>query len=210
MATNLAANMILELKFFTKKGVQSGINVRHYNVNSVAGGAMTDQQLCDAMSTTAAPLYKNYLTNGASYTGLRTQIISPLPVAAAVISTNGAGGGTIAGEDLPTAATLLLSLRTNLAGRANRGRVYLPFWSETHNSATGSPTAAAITLATNWANGLIATLNVVVGGVTVNISPVVWQRGPRTSTFVQSTVIRTEWATQRRRSLINRPDTLGP
>lgn len=210
MPNALFLNDVIECKFFCNDQVQNGINVIHYMASATVGGGVTDQDVANAMSTSVAPLYKNYLAVGNRYAGLRVQIVNP-NLFPAVVSLNGAGAGVNVSDALPPSASFLLSPRTNIAGRAGRGRTYLPFWNEDQSNVGGHPTAGAIALATAWSNGVFATLNVVVGGNSVTLTPIIWsRRAPLARNQVLNVVIRSEWATQRRRSFINKPDVLGP
>lgn len=210
MPVNLAVNDVLEIKLFTRNGGQTGINVLHYNVQTIGGGAITDQQVADAFSTFIAPSMKALMSTQSSYSGLRVQRISPLPVPVAVTSTNGAAVGTTGVDVIPAQASALISKRTNLAGRMNRGRVYLPFIALNHTTSGGQLNAGGLTAVGNWAAAAMALITIVAGGVTLTMAPVIWNRGPRTLVFVTTAVIRTPLATQRRRSLINRGDVVGP
>lgn len=68
-----------------------------------------------------------------------------------VQSTGAAAPGTGAGLALPSQDALVVTLRTALAGRANRGRVYLVgFDSGTLVAATGSASAGTLTDATSF------------------------------------------------------------
>lgn len=210
IANNLAVGDVLEVKFFTNNAVQQCINVLHYQVFTIAGGAMTDVQLVGAMSTTVSALYRGFMSSQASYAGARLQRLSPGILTAAVTSINGAGVGTIGGDMLPPQTSFLVQKRTSFAGRTHRGRVYLGFFSETNNSAAGLPDATAQTNAGLWAGQTLTQQAYIVGGVTTTLTPVIRNRVTGAIQGVEAIVNRTQWATQRRRSMINRSDVLGP
>lgn len=69
--------------------------------------------------------YKAYVNAGCSLQGvnLRDLRSANMPL---VTSTGGATSGTGAGLALPAGVSAVLSLKTNSAGRSNRGRIYLP------------------------------------------------------------------------------------
>lgn len=210
MAYILQLSDVIQFKFFCNNLIQNGINVLGYQVGITTVAGVTDQDAATAISGVAAPLYKAYLSTQNRYAGVKAQVIRPV-LQPAVISTNANGNGTQATDPLPPQVAFLLSPRTAVAGRKGRGRVYLPFWNEGQSDSPGSPNAGAIALATAWSNGLFATLSVTVGGSTITLKPVIVSRTlPITQIPVTSVVIRTAWATQRRRSLITKPDVLGP
>jgi hypothetical protein len=206
MATLLALNDIVEAKFFNRDAAQNGICVLHYKVTAVAGGSLTDQQVCNALSTQAAPLFQAIQSGVTSYVGCRLQKVTPGPVPIAVNSTNGAGAGTGAGSALGAQLAILITKRTDLAGRANRGRTYLPFCSTNMSSAAGNISAAGLAAAAAFAASMFASITVSVGAASVTLQPVIYHRATQTNVPITSLVVRGEFATQRRRSLINRGD----
>jgi hypothetical protein len=201
---------VLELKAYTRLQSQNGINVLHYRVSALIGPAISDQAIVSVLDGAAAPLYQAWLPATARYSGLRLQIIAPLPVQAAVIATADAGAGSVASDALPAQTALVVTKRTVLAGRRNRGRAYLPFWPESMNDANGQPTAAAIGLATDWATFFLNPINVAVGPSTVTLTPVLFRKLTLTTVDLFSAQVRVQWGTQRRRSQINKGDIPGP
>lgn len=70
-------------------------------------------------------------------------------------STGGATAGTGAATSLPPSAAIVVTLRTALAGQANRGRCYLPgLDSAADVAATGAILAGANTAATNFVTAI--------------------------------------------------------
>lgn len=210
MATSIVANQLLEAKVFTQNFAQQGINVLHFNVASVAGGVVNDSALCSAMDAILAPLYKAYLPTVCSYRGMRLQIISAVPIPVAVKSQGNAGAGTVAQDPLPSQASGLVTKLSNTGGRTGRGRLYLPFWPEGTNDASGYPSAAAQVQMDAISAVIFVSWAVVIGGVTVTLTPVLYNRTTKVTINITSWTPRSRWATQRRRSEINRADTIGP
>jgi hypothetical protein len=196
--------------FCGASGVQQGINVLHFQVNSVAAPGVTDQDMATSMDAALAAPYKAYLPTSCEYLGLRVQIIRP-NLKPAVIAIGNRGIGTEASDQLPSQATLLLSPRTAVAGRKGRGRCFLPFWGKAASTIAGGPTGAAVALAQTVSNILYGARVLNAGAFACNIIPVLVSRNaPLTQIPVTSVLIRTAWATQRRRSKINKPDVFGP
>lgn len=210
MAVILNLNDIIEVKHFCSLGNQQGINVLHYRVRAKAGAGLTDAAVAGLMSSVIGPLYKAYLPTVARYEGCRIQVVWPLPVQVAVPDTSGAGVGTIATDPLPSQAAMLAKKATTLAGRRNRGRIYLPFWGESQSDATGKPSAAAIALAATLLTAELVETIYGPGADTVTLTPILWRKGGPDYQDVVQVIIRSAWATQRRRSLINRGDQIGP
>jgi hypothetical protein len=210
MAVTLAVDDTLEAKFFCRQDTQNGINVIHYRVTAVAGGSLTDTQVVALLSARVANLYRALMSASSSYEGVRLQRVRPLPQPVAVVSTVALGVGTAGGSNLPSQAAYLISKRSNLAGRANRGRTYLPFISDVFNAASGVPNAGGLAAANDWAVAMLQSFTLVVGAATVTLAPMIYNRGTGGSVFMVGFTIRAKWATQRRRSEINRGDQVGP
>lgn len=162
------------------------------------------------MDAQLAPLYKAYLPAACSYRGTRLQILDGNPPPIAVKSTGNAGAGLVAQDPLPSQASGLVTKLTNTSGRTGRGRLYLPFWPEGTNDASGFPSAAAQVQMDNIAAVTLTPWAVVIGAVTVTVQPVLLNRALLTTIDITSWTPRGRWATQRRRSEINRADTIGP
>lgn len=209
MAYQLQDDNVFELKIFTNDGKQNGINVIHYKIDSVVGGALTDQQAADAFSALVAVPYKAYLPATCQYAGVQARVnwLTPQPTVRSVVD---AGAGVNVSDRLPGAVALLLSPRTLVAGRSGRGRCYLPFWSEDYNATDGTPNADAITDATAVSNVIYAVRTITSGGNSARFTPIIFGKGGTVQYAVSSVLLRQEWATQRRRSGIRRPDQIGP
>lgn len=111
--------------------------------------------------------------------------------------------GTDTAEPLPPSNALVVTLRTALAGRSFRGRIYLPGWSEGANVSPGRATPAAVTAATNFVAAIreltvgANTLTLAVARQFSNNAPI----EPGTSQPVTAAVVRDNtWDNQRRRS----------
>jgi len=181
--------------------------VRHYKTTAKAGAGATLSQLLAALATAGLPdSYKTLLSSEASYVGMDAQVIFPtlgLPVG----NVTGADAGDNAGDPLPSQVSGLLKITTQLGGRANRGRAYIPFPFEGDNDASGRPQAAYVAaldgLGTIFA---AARPGVGAGGDTNDFTPVIYHRHNHTTTPISLIVGSTRWATQRRRGNYGRPN----
>jgi hypothetical protein len=111
--------------------------------------------------------------------------------------------GTMAGDMLPPQTALCVTLRTALAGRSFRGRVYLPGWAEGANAATGVASAAASTAAAAFMVGVGTALATsgLDGGVVSRPAPLAVPPRAGFVTSVSAYVVRDlVWDTQRRRA----------
>lgn len=207
--SQVTAEDLLEVKTFSWFAArdQLGINVRHMRV-VITEGAPTTEQVAAHIGTTAGPLYKAIMPAAASFYGVSVRKMSD-PTDAPVYSGEGAGVGTVAGEPLPLAVSGIITLRSNTTGRANRGRMFIPFPGEGSNESDGTPTAAYVTglgalgllFCTAWviADGL---------GNDMTLENIVWHRLPETFIAIASCVARDRWATMHTRGDYGRVNQL--
>lgn len=134
-------NDVLELKIFCSAADQLGINVRHFRVASVEGAGLPLDALADTVSGILAPLYIAALGTNSRFEGVTLRKVWPLPLTLAFPDTSDASAGAVASDTLPRNVAGLIKLGSIEAGRAKRGRMYIPFPTEDHNDANGHPNA---------------------------------------------------------------------
>lgn len=206
MATPLATGMVLKMTAYHTAGAQTGIVTAHFVIGSVGNPSASDSDIVPLLSASWSTVIKPAMGDQASYSGMELRIITT-PPPASVLSPNGAGAGTGGANILPPAVSGLISLRTRLGGRSYRGRAYIPFpWGESI-TADGKPTG-------DYLNGLAGirdwflsnkTFAVPGFGQTL-ITPVVYSQKLGTWQGITLALRRPEFATQRRRSYLNRGD----
>lgn len=188
---------------------QTGLMISHWEVVATATGGATQKEVADQLSAAIAPLLKAWESDSAAYWGLTLQRIKPIPLPDAVPSVAGQGDCANTGDRLPIQCAAVISLRTGFAGRKNRGRKYVPFGTESSNTADLINAAGLILLApirdfflTNFA----------VTGATGNstLANVIYHKATNDATAIVTGFINQPWGTQRRRSRINRGDQLPP
>lgn len=123
---------------------------QHFH-GSVAGGFSATSVIAEALfaglkASAAWTAFKPFINSGVNFEGvdLRDLRTAELPL---VSSTGGAAAGTGAGTALPPGDALVVTLRTALAGRANRGRVYLAGFDSTALAAGGVAAALCVSTA---------------------------------------------------------------
>ncbi len=200
-------NDIYEVKVYTTLGNQAGLNVFHHLVSNVVGTGVSDQQLADHYAGLYPSVYKNIMSSAASFRGVGVRRIKPT-ISLEVYSTIGQGPGLVTGDPLPKQIAGMITLRTALPGRANRGRMYVPFPAEAHNDADTTPTAPYMVLLGNL--GMVVWSDSVAGGGanTQTMSPGVYHRALGTLTRLTTYTTRDRWATQRRRGDYGKPNIL--
>lgn len=205
MATLLTQNAILQVTFYQRFNEQTGLIVRHWNCSAPVAPSATDKEATDRISQAYAPLIKPLMHPQARYLGCVGQIVYPVQ-AASVTSVEGAGVGTSGDEVLPPQNTGLISLRTNSAGRSGRGRAYIPFPPLVAINAGGTTTLAyqanLLLLSALFTDVTELTVDLVIN----TFIPVVYQRATGLRKPITSVRIREAFATQRRRSFVNKAD----
>lgn len=196
---------IYECRWFSSMQGQVGLAVKHVVVTAVAGAPLL-QTIADAMSAAVGNLIRLCMCDTAEYNGLLLKQVAVTPEPEATPSVSSAGVGATAGDPLPKQVSGLISLRTTLAGRANRGRWYVPFPSVADNTADDTPQGAYLTAIGNLGTWWIGTKTYGAGGNTVTMQGGVYHRASQTITPFTHTILPVKWATQRRRSDFGRPN----
>lgn len=207
----MPAGDLFEVKVYIRQNDQVALNVSHWRIMSIAASTPADQAIANGMADHLFSTYKGTISDQATVRGLTVQYLAPgtarLPVA-----DNGdeRGPGTNEGDPLPLQVAGLIKLTTGLAGRHFRGRKYIPFMIEDDNDANGRPNATALTqlgaLATKYTTDALCGL----APNTALLHCHIFDRVNEIATAVNGAVVRTRWATQRRRSDINRSDPADP
>lgn len=198
---------VLQARFVTRFAEQAGIIVRHWRISAVSGAEQTLTAIATNLGNVTGLLLRNLMTSSASYVFVGVSKIRPLPVSLEVTSTVQAGVGDHAGDALPRQVSGLISLRSALAGKRNRGRSYVPFPPESDNALNAVPTASYVTRLGLLRDELLLSPRIV--GPAPNettLIPVVFRRVAGTTQDLILGLPRTVWATQRRRGSFGRPD----
>lgn len=191
-------------------GVDYAVNVIHFrNSNSIA----VDQALATGIASDVATAWG--LAGGGSGGGVinsstaidrvtvRNIAVANQPEFSATV-TGAAGAGTT--DILPRQVALVVTLRTALAGRSFRGRVYVPGFHELANDSTGRATTAART----FAEGLILNIRqqLSVRGLLMGVVSTRANGAPRPTNIITDVttggvVVRDgTWDNQRRRNVV--------
>jgi len=141
MATVLAVDKLLQLKVECKTVTQLGINLYYWRVSSILLGLPTDQDAADIFDQVVGPAYIDVLSAHANYAACKVQILQPPPMPTEVGASVNAGAGNRTGDLMPTNVAGIITKKTGFAGRAYRGRAYIPFPAEDDNGIDGLPVA---------------------------------------------------------------------
>jgi len=206
MAEILKLGEVWETKFYNQDNEQLGINVRHWRVSQITAGSASDTELANGMATVFQPLYNQLCDANSAFFGVGAQRAFPLPRTVFVHSSGIPVANGIGGAGLARQICGLISLRSNVIGRANRGRLYVPFPAGVDNQGIGAPTQNYTVRLTNLANALLAPQVILGAGGTATMRAVIFHRKTGTSVDVTSAPPVLAWATQRRRGQLGRPN----
>jgi len=197
----MALGDVYKARFCCYTPSQIGLNVTHWVVTAETGVGASHAEIADKFNTEFAADYKAVISSNASYRGVGITKVLPLPVSAETANVTadgfGAGGLNLA----PTQSSGIITIKDGLAGRAHRGRIYIPFPSADSVDPAGAPTivyrANMLTLMGEFAN-------VQVCGVGANTTTLVlglYHRlpAPPTATIIAQLSVPAKFATQRRR-----------
>lgn len=211
------AGDLIECRFYCwhAGSSQIGINTVKFRIATVGpstppGQPLESRDLATAISARVAPKYKALLDSSAEYLGLSMQVW-PSRAVIADWTKEGAGAGTVVGNDAPTQASGLISLRTNLAGGSGRGRIYPPFPSVTSNGADALPIAGYVTALDELAGVFLGPEAFVVDPDLIDVS--LWGflakkvPEPVVKDLTNAFGVR-KWATQRRRGSFGRKNEI--
>jgi hypothetical protein len=148
------------------------------------------------------------LANNARYVGVALQRLSPLPLSVVITDNTNQANGTGGANELPLQVSGIVTLKTNLAGRANRGRMYIPFPPVAAQGTDGHPTNGYVTAVDTLAAIAILPQTVGTAPNQVVLTPVVYHKRLNTTTDITDKVARQRWATQRRRGDYGKPNPI--
>ena len=194
----MALGDIIRLTIIGEYELSVVMNVMHYKVVGVAGTGATLTQIMNGWLADVKTDYLAAMNVGYNLTGVKAQIIAPIvsdPIEAVV---SPAEPGVVAGDGMPGYIAAVISLRTGIADRSHRGRIFLPARSESDSSGS-TLNAGAITDITTLATTLLGPLTEGVAPNTSDIQLAVWSELLFAGTAVDSFLVRSQLKSQRRR-----------
>jgi hypothetical protein len=213
MSTPLVTGDVWQLKVYTYQGNQLGLNVLFYRLGISTGSPTAENQIQSIYTQIGAVLLP-LLENTAIYYGLGLTRWMVRPTPSAIYYQNGGAAGAAGAGPLPGQTTGMITKLTGLGGRANRGRVYVPF--PARASATGSPlipTVGYVTALAAYAGVILTNLTTTDGGLNGQTWLPVLKHGnafPPSVTLINGATPRQKWATQRRRGDYGRANQIPP
>lgn len=214
MAIPLINGERIKVRFVCYTANQISVNVLHYVAANLLG-TVTDADLAAFFDARMSVEYYNLMNNTARYRGCGVAFLRGANTIEEVSVAND-GAGTSGATPLPMQSCGMITKRTVLGGRANRGRVYLPFPSSGDSDpALNRPTAGyAVSAGVYAGKALVGFTAVISIGVNeVGLSPALVRRaaGPPvtfTHKLVTGVSMPLKWGTQKRRGNYGKPNAL--
>jgi len=205
MAYIVQGNDVVKIRWYATLGAQASVITHHYLCPAPQLVGQWDLPLLlNQWAAMAAPLIKPCIATIAHFDGSSIQVVTTPPYSALLYSSQGAGNGTMTLDPLPTQVTGMISRRTDFAGRAYRGRIYMPFPTKTGSDTNGLPTITYTTLLSNYVAGVEppAGITLTSAGKSILLDPVLRHK-PRPAAPADTQITGHEYplkfATQRRR-----------
>lgn len=183
---------------------QASINTVNFRVTAHAGTGTQDTTAATYLDGIIAGPYKDILSDDAKYRGCSVWRLLPHPGTVPAFTTINDGAGGVAGEMMPTQVSGIISVRTEFAGRAFRGRFYAAFPGEGSNEVPGLPTNAYVAALQVLANTIFQSHTIGGAPNTSTLKPILWHRGDETGTDITTAAAKQLWATQRKRGSYGR------
>jgi hypothetical protein len=204
MAQLLAINDVIRAQIVTVDNEQAAFNTVYYKVTGVGVSVANLHDFAVNWSALVAPKVKPMIYNGATFDGVISQIISPLPLMARDLYSLDSGVGTGGAIGAPRQSAPIIGWRTDFAGPGFRGRMYMPFMSSSHLAGYGLASNAYVALMVILANAIQGFTAVSNGGRTATVEQVLWRRAGSITTPVTSNVTSPDIGTQKRRGTFGR------
>jgi hypothetical protein len=203
MPTPLVNATIYRTTVYCTLGAQAAALPRYWSTGGSVVGTITMKQFADAVSAFLGPAYKAVLANVATYNGITcSRVTGATPYEIYDSSTVSQGIGVAGAAAMSKQTAGLIGFYTNFAGRAFRGRQYVPFPASADDTGEGKPTIGAGSYVARLgalALVLITPFVVVSGANTATLTPVIFHKGSSSMTPITAAAARLVWATQKRR-----------
>lgn len=205
---NLSVGEVYRITIACRCRNQNGLNIKYFEVSDVGPMGGTVDDLAGAILGWVEVEYPDVMSDQAEVWGVRAvRVFPPLATQPEGVAYADGVPGEQTGDLMSTQTSGLIKLSTGEAGRSNRGRAYIPFPAEVNNTVEGKPDLLYRVGLQEIANRFIALQTITADGLTRGNFGIhkFTTAGSQFKAFSANSV-RPDWATQRRRSQINRTD----
>lgn len=190
----VVTNDILQLTTACYSRGQVGLNILYYRCSAASPGALVDD-IAINQDVAGAIAYRPGMTSQSMYYGTRWRSVTNPGFAPWFHNDNEIQGNAM-GSTLPTQVCGIITKKTDLIGRANRGRMYIPFPSDIYRTFPfETPNDDYQTLLRALAGLFLFTIV----SETWVAQPVIYHRVGMFPTDITSFAVQPRWATQRKR-----------
>lgn len=216
MANPIATGNLCQVRIWCVAEEQAAVNTVWYECAAAGLSPATDQDLCDTIDTLVAPLYQAWMSSATEYRGVEVMLVDPAPpykpLFGPVIQNVNAGPGITGTKVLPRQVCGLIKYSTGRAGRAFRGRLFIPFSSDSNYATNGQVNATGIAALSAIAVALLGDPGVSIGGRTATLVRILHHRKNKEGLYPDPTpvtggTISSSYATQRKRGSYGRPNS---
>lgn len=201
MATVVAPFDIVRVSVLCRVGTRDAYNIWYFVASGTTGvGTITYDDLATTWKTLAEAVYPGVMSPSGTLIGASVNRAFPAPPTPSINAGDSDLPGLITGDVMSRQTCGAVTKRTELAGKAYRGRAYIPFPSEASNDADGNPTNGYRTAVATLCGSFCAAQTITVGTATIILYPIIYHKATSTYTVVSSFNVRTYWTTQRRRN----------
>ena len=190
---------IWQMRIVCVCGKQTSFNVRHYAAFNQTGVGANQDQVAVALGVNLGITVRACISDVATYNGIDVKKIFPGDATAPTAYTLTAGDGANTSPPLPLQVSGLISFYTGLAGRKQRGRVYIPFPPVAANQEPNGPTPAYVAALGTLRDALSNTVLAGNAPDTTTLVPILWHRKTNTYNTALTWLPRAAFATQRKR-----------
>lgn len=197
MATALQVGDLLSCRAWTALDEQGAVNTFNYEVITVAGGAVTDQDLANEFDLHAGPFYTSLLTPNGNYKGTQVYFLkraTPGPLPFPVKAVAQAGPGIASDPPTPRNTCGILKYHTVFRGPSGRGRIFLPFAASGYVANDARPTPGFDTLVNSYASILLTPFTLTSGGSSAVVAWVLLHKVKGSPPTVRGQIIGAESA----------------
>jgi len=199
---------LYEFRIFSTCQDQVGMNVLHYKVSTETGTFPPPSAWPNTFMDNISDDYCQLLNTDAALALVLVQLIGVVPPGPIYNSTLAPISGTGGDGILPKQVSGLIAKKTQLGGKANHGRIYIPFPYIEADGAGGKPVPDYLANLGDLGDLLAPDISFGTDPNTVTLQAQIYHRESNTTTPWTSCVVRSKWATQRRRGDFGKQNVL--
>lgn len=206
--TNISVDDYLEARVCCSYQEQAAFNVLHFQCTAINddGTPVTTLEFAQFLSALFTGVYRDAIVSNAYYEGVGVRLDVAGDPEYGSLGNRGAGVGGTAPQSRSVCG--VITKLTDTAGRAGKGRIYIPFPDSTAvDAATGKPTSSYMSLLDDIAALYVGEFEHSLGGSrTITVQSVLKHRTAAGYVVVNNYQSRARWGSQRSRGDYGKPN----